>query len=117
MKRSTLRFWGNALALRLPKSLVDEVGLFDGAVLELEVDEDGFTARRVAPRVTDPITEDEFARQGSEAREVTNRSSSLRPATSSAQARVERLIAIMAQGDRQALREALGMTTRDRGAS
>ena len=43
--------WGNSLALRIPKPVADRLGLGEGGVVELTVDEGRLTAR---PRPAEP---------------------------------------------------------------
>jgi antitoxin component of MazEF toxin-antitoxin module len=107
-KAGTVRAWGNALALRLPKALVEEAGLFDGATLELEATDQGFIARRTSPHAAAPITDEEFATFAALAKEALRREGHPRASSkSTAQARLERIVELVALGERQALREAL----------
>ena len=43
--------WGNSLALRIPKPVADRLGLGEGGVVELSVDEGQLTVR---PRPAEP---------------------------------------------------------------
>ncbi len=44
--RASLARWGNSLAVRLPKEIVESVGLREGAALELTVADDAIVLRR-----------------------------------------------------------------------
>jgi antitoxin component of MazEF toxin-antitoxin module len=89
-KAGTVRAWGNALALRLPKALVEEAGLFDGATLELEATDQGFIARRTSPHAAAPITDEEFATFAALAKEALRREGLNASSNSSLSASVKR---------------------------
>lgn len=42
--------WGNSLAVRLPKSIADELGLREGTPVEIEATETGLHLRPAGPR-------------------------------------------------------------------
>jgi antitoxin MazE len=41
--------WGNSLAVRIPKSIAEQVGLGQGALVDLEVEGGALNVRPVAP--------------------------------------------------------------------
>jgi antitoxin MazE len=46
---ATVRRWGNSLAIRLPKAFTEELGLRDGAAVELSLTEGGLLLRPAGP--------------------------------------------------------------------
>lgn len=53
---ATVRKWGNSLAIRLPRAFAEELGLGDGAAVDLSLTDDGLLltpARPRAPRLED----------------------------------------------------------------
>jgi antitoxin MazE len=54
--RVTIRKWGNSLALRIPKSIADDVGVGPGSVVNVDVSRGKLVAERVGeavPRLAD----------------------------------------------------------------
>jgi antitoxin MazE len=53
---ATVRKWGNSLAIRLPRAFAEELGLADGAAVQLSLTDAGLLltpARPVPPRLGD----------------------------------------------------------------
>lgn len=44
--------WGNSLALRLPRGLAEDAGLYEGAAVEIVLDGDRLVVSRSRPRYT-----------------------------------------------------------------
>jgi antitoxin MazE len=49
---TTVQKWGNSLAVRLPKPMLDQLGLHEGSEVEVRVDGDHLTIARPARRLT-----------------------------------------------------------------
>lgn len=43
--RARVQMWGNSLAVRIPKAFADDLGLADGAAVELTLDDGSLTLR------------------------------------------------------------------------
>jgi antitoxin MazE len=52
---ATVKKWGNSLAIRIPRAFADQLGLIDGAAVDLALTEGGLllTPARPAPRLDD----------------------------------------------------------------
>ena len=46
----TLQRWGNSLGIRLPRPLLDQLGLGEGAQLDVRLDGDKLIVARASPR-------------------------------------------------------------------
>ena len=57
--KTRVQKWGNSLALRIPKSFAEEVGLRDNAAVELSLVGGALVVQPVAPQ---PLTLDELLR-------------------------------------------------------
>ena len=51
--QTKIQRWGNSLALRIPKLLAEQVGLSQGGLVDLRVEEGVLSLRPVAPPVYD----------------------------------------------------------------
>jgi antitoxin MazE len=49
---STVKRWGNSLALRIPRSVAAEAGVEEGAPIDLRVEDGAIVARPLTARVT-----------------------------------------------------------------
>ena len=57
--RSTVRKWGNSLAVRIPRSFAEEVGIADDSAVELELEEGKIVlspVRRSGPTLTELLS-------------------------------------------------------------
>jgi antitoxin MazE len=50
--RTEIAKWGNSLAVRLPKQIIEQAGLAEGAAVELEVEAGTVVLRPARPRYT-----------------------------------------------------------------
>ena len=55
--RTRVQRWGNSLAVRIPKSFAEEVGLMDGSTVEMRLVEGGLL---VEPASTRPLSLEEL---------------------------------------------------------
>jgi antitoxin MazE len=58
--RSKIQRWGNSLAVRIPKSFAEEVGLKDDSPIELRLEKGGLVVEPIAPwgRTLDELLDD-----------------------------------------------------------
>ncbi len=54
--RAKVQKWGNSLAIRIPKSFADEVGLSAGAAVQMRLVERGLVVEPIAP--TEPTLDE-----------------------------------------------------------